>query len=174
MAGMVFGPVVTRPFGIANDAQSQGSRDYSVIIARNPFGLRAPRPPKKVPTTAVQPRNTILLTGITSFGPPRAYFMSKPSLGYAPEYYDLRVGEAKDGFEVLKIDPVTKSVRVRNAGIETVMTFQANGVEASSADSRGAGLIAGSLYTTKDPFRGISVSSGMRSVPLRNSWSAFH
>jgi hypothetical protein len=77
-----------------------------------------------------------MLTGITSIGDVYAYFESKPSAqskDKQPEMYKLGVGDKKDGFEVLEIDPAAKSVRVRNAGVETVMTFASHGVKPPAA-----------------------------------------
>jgi hypothetical protein len=103
-------------------------RDYSVIVERNPFGLRPPPPPPKAPLTIQLPAE-ILLTGIVSIGKERAYFMTNPRPGKLPSYYSLGIGEEKDGLRVLAIDAETKAVRLERAGVETVMTFQANGVK---------------------------------------------
>src|SRR5688500_17436595 len=98
-------------------------RNYRVIIDRNPFGLKPPPPP---PTNVIpvmdKPKDEILLTGITSIGPARAYFMTKAPQGKNPEYYSLGVDEKRDGLEVINIDTQGKNVKVRNAGIETIMT----------------------------------------------------
>lgn len=104
-------------------------RNYRVIIDRNPFGLKPPAPPPTNAPVVIPPKDEILLTGITSIGGLRAYFMSKPPQGKNPDYYSLGVDERKDGLEVLAIDTSKKSVRVRNAGVEAVMTFAANGVK---------------------------------------------
>jgi hypothetical protein len=115
---------------ITNETVSD-DRNYRVIVDRNPFGLKPPPPP---PTNAVPqnvaPKDEILLTGITSIGGLRAYFMTKAPAGKNPEYYSLGVDEKGGGLEVLDIDAGLKSVRVRNAGVESVMSFAANGVKA--------------------------------------------
>jgi hypothetical protein len=124
-------------------------RNYRVIIERNPFGLRPlPLLPTKV-TPPVQPRDEILLTGITSIGKLRAYFMSKPLPGHTPEYYSLGVGERKDDLEVLAIEPQDKAVRVRNAGIDVTMTFLENGVKPPSGTaSTGRGAASHTVAAT--------------------------
>ncbi|MFO1502179.1 MAG: hypothetical protein U1G07_28030, partial [Verrucomicrobiota bacterium] len=40
-------------------------RNYRVIIDRNPFGLKPPPPPPTNPPTLTQPKDEVLLTGIT-------------------------------------------------------------------------------------------------------------
>ncbi len=142
------------------------TRDYSVIYERNPFGLR-PLPPPKTNFVAKPPQDQILLTGITSIGRERAYFMSKPSPGRLPHYYCLGVGEGKDTLEVLDIDLVAKTVRVRHAGEELVMNFWANGVKpvptigpgSLKTNARSASL-PGSLGTTTS-------NSRLRMIPTR-------
>src|ERR1041385_1422330 len=106
-----------------------GDRDYRVIVERNPFSLKPPPPPPTTAPPPAAPKDEILLTGITSIGDLYAYFMSKPPQNKPPEFYRLGIGDKKDGFEVLEIDPAAKSVRVRNAGVETVMTFASHGVK---------------------------------------------
>jgi hypothetical protein len=117
-----------------NNETVPDDRNYRVIVDRNPFGLKPPPPP---PTNAVPqnvaPKDEILLTGITSIGGLRAYFMTKAPAGKNPEYYSLGVDEKGGGLEVLDIDAGLKSVRVRNAGVESVMSFAANGVKAPAA-----------------------------------------
>ena len=56
-----------------------------------------------------QPKDEILLTGITSIGTLHAYFMSKPPQGKQPDFYSLGVDEKRDGLEVLGIDLANKS-----------------------------------------------------------------
>jgi hypothetical protein len=108
-------------------------RDYRVIIDRNPFNLKPPVPPAPPQTNPpAPPKEDVLLTGIASIPSLRAYFMTKPPQGKSPEYYSLGPDESRNGLEVLGIDIRGKSVRVKNSGIESVMTFAANGVKAPS------------------------------------------
>ena len=112
---------------ISDDAASQ-ERNYRVIIDRNVFGLKPPPPPPtNAPVVVAPPKDEILLTGITTIGTPRAYFATKAPQGKDPEKYSLGVDERKNALEVLAIDKA--GVRVRNAGLETVMTFASNGVK---------------------------------------------
>ena len=104
-----------------------------MIIDRNPFGLRPPPPVPPQAKAPAPPRDEILLTGITSIGKRRAYFMSLAGPGHTPHYFSMAVGERNGDLEVLSIDPGAKVVRVRNAGVEIGMTFAANGVKPPSA-----------------------------------------
>ncbi len=100
--------------------------DYRTIIDRNPFGLKPPPPPQtNAPPATAPPKNDIKLTGFTVFGQKKAYFMA--TTAGKQEFYTLAAGEGKDGLEVVEIDDTAKSVRVRNGGVETVMTFATHG-----------------------------------------------
>jgi hypothetical protein len=121
--------LATRVHGIAIDPNGS-DRDYKVIVERNPFGLKPPPPPPTNNVAPVAPKDEILLTGITSIGMPKAYFMTVTKAPQKqPEFYSLGVDEQKNGLEVIDINPSAKSVRVRNGGIESVMTFASNGVK---------------------------------------------
>ncbi len=126
------------PLAIANTMEpSSDERNYRVIIDRNPFGLKPPPPPPtNAPPVVTQPKEELFITGITSFGVPRAHFMTTvtkpPPIGKVPQYYSLGVDERMDELEVLDINVAAKSVRIRNAGVETVMTFESNGIKPPS------------------------------------------
>ena len=108
---------------------STSDNPYKTIGERNPFGLKPPPPPAPAPQPVVdQTKNDLKLTGITSFGSLKAYFMASDPKTKTPEYFSLGVDEKKDGIEVLAIDDAAKSVRIRNAGTETLMTFNTHGV----------------------------------------------
>lgn len=120
-------------FGVTTEPTAD-ERNYRVIIDRNPFGLKPPPPPPtNAPPVVTQPKEDLFITGITSFGVPRAHFMTTvtkpPPVGKVPQYYSLGVDEKMDQLEVLDINVAAKSVRVRNAGVETVMTFESNGIK---------------------------------------------
>jgi hypothetical protein len=130
LAGLLLGRAA---FAVTTDLNPD-ERNYRVIIDRNPFGLKPPPPPPTNPPPVVtQPKEEVFITGITSFGVPRAHFMTTvtkpPPVGKVPQYYSLGVEEKMDELEVLDIDLGTRSVRVRNAGVETVMTFESNGIK---------------------------------------------
>jgi|GEM_PF-1336146 len=109
------------------------SNGYRTIVDRNPFGLKPPPPPPPPQAVAPPPKNDIKLTGITSFGVRKAYFMATESRSNKVDYYSLAVDEKRDGLEVLAIDEVAKSVKIRNGGIETLLTFATHGVTAPNA-----------------------------------------
>ncbi len=117
-------------------SQESASPDspYRTIVERNPFGLKPPPPPAPVaPPVVEQAKTDLKLTGITSFGSPKAYFMATDAKSKAPEYFSLGVDEKKDGIEVLSIDNTSSSVRIRQNGAETLMTFGTHGVAPPTA-----------------------------------------
>lgn len=121
---------------VANETGPE-ERNYQVIVERNPFGLKPPPPPPTNAPAVAQPKDEVFLTGITSIGGARAYFMTKAPQGKQPEYISLGVDESKSGLEVLAIDLNNRSVRVRNGGSESVMTFAANGIKPPATPAAG-------------------------------------
>lgn len=109
---------------------------YRAIIDRNPFNLKPPPPPPAAAAPEPAKTGELKLTGITSFGRRKAFFMlSDPKGGpqAQPEYYSLAVDEKRDNLEVIAIDEVAKTVRVRYDGGEMLMTFATHGVAAPAA-----------------------------------------
>jgi hypothetical protein len=127
----------TAASGVTNEG-SAVDRNYRVIVERNPFGLKPPPPPPTNAPVAAPAKDEVLLTGITSIGSLRAYFMTKAPQAKQPEYFCLGVKDIGHGVEVVDIDPAGKSVRVRNSGVESVMTFAANGVKPPATPATGA------------------------------------
>ena len=173
-------------YGVTNNEPAAVDRNYRVIVDRNPFGLK-PVPPTPTNTVAAtQPKDEILLTGVTSIGTPRAYFMTKAPAAKQPEFYSLGVDEKKNGLEVLEIDPDGKSVRVRNAGLETVMTFASNGVKPPATPAAGTpgapgtpqvpgamvapGMAPPGMNVTPPPMNtaGAAGTGRIRTIPSRN------
>jgi hypothetical protein len=139
---LLTGALAVTAYGITNDRGAE-NRNYRVIVDRNPFGLK-PLPP--LPTNApppAPPKDEIFLTGMTSIGGLRAYFMTKAPQGKQPEFYSLRVDDEQNGLKVLAIDLTNKSVRVRNGGAESLMTFAANGVKPPVAPATPPPAVAG-------------------------------
>ncbi|MDA1275133.1 MAG: hypothetical protein O2960_13960 [Verrucomicrobia bacterium] len=139
----VFGWVLAAvyPVFLGSVAASIGSSDraYSTIADRNPFGLKPPPPPAPAaPEVPVEPPvdTEVKLTGISTFGLKRAYFMVTAIKDKKTDYYALGVDEKKDLLEVLDIDEVARSVRIRKSGIETLMTFYTHGIAAPAGASQ--------------------------------------
>jgi hypothetical protein len=106
---------------------------YQTIVDRNPFGLKPQPPPVAAPTEKPKPKGELKLTGITSFGQLKAYFMTSEAGGKNTEYFVLGIDEKRNGLEILGINNNEKSVRVREDGVESVFTFAANGVQPPAA-----------------------------------------
>jgi hypothetical protein len=71
------------------------------------------------------------LTGITTFeGEKRAHFSVKSKdANKPPEPKTFREGERQDQIEVISIDAIKGAVRLRNAGVETVVSFETHGAK---------------------------------------------
>ena len=148
-------------------AQSSGpSRDYDVIVQRNPFGVRPKPPPPKAPVT-VQSPTEIFLTGIVSIGKERAYFMTKPRPGQVASYYSLGIGEEKDGLRVVAIDTSAKSVLLQRSGVETLMTFQANGVKAPAVPTQAPRTTISGRPAASSVVLPATTPSRIRTIPSR-------
>ena len=103
---------------------------YTTIVDRNPFGLKPPPPPPPPPeqTAPPVPMAKVTLTGLLStFGEPRVLLeiIEDPTKGGGtPKKPILREGERLGPVEVLSIDVVKNTVRLRNSGVETNVTFE--------------------------------------------------
>jgi hypothetical protein len=150
----------------ASGRPNRTGRNYDVIVDRNPFGLK-PRPAPKTNEVVATPPEELFLTGLTSLGGLRAYFMSKAPPGKTPDYYNLGIGEREDSLEVLAIDPSAGTVTVRNAGIESVMSFKANGVKAPVAPTKPAGGPGSLARTVSRSLRGTPAAQRVRTIPSR-------
>ena len=129
-----------RPVAAQSSTDPRADARYKVFSERNPFGLKDPPPP--APTKPVVPPVTYVtyLTGIgvsnprlPANAPDRliAHFQRREPNKKSVEF-SLKPGQAKDGLEVIAIEPsqVAKSTRVRvlENGVEGVYTFALNGV----------------------------------------------
>jgi hypothetical protein len=127
--------LLAMPVRASLDETNPTENAYRAIIDRNPFNLKAPADPAPV-TPAAEPakKGELKLTGITSFGRRKAYFMFlDQKSGQQPEYYALGVDEKKDNLEVVDINDISKEVRVRYDGGEMLMTFATHGIMAPAA-----------------------------------------
>ena len=101
---------------------------YQTILERNPFGLNPPPPPSTETNSAPPPVN-VKLTGFgTIGGVKRAYFTVPPKDPKDPQLYlGLSEGERDNALEILSIADQDGEVRVKNSGVEMVLSLKANG-----------------------------------------------
>jgi len=112
------------------------SSPYNGIVERNLLGLRPPPPPPD-PEAANKPQpSKITLTGITTILGRKLALMKTPPRPPKPgeqakteESYTLGIGELQDEVEVLEIDEVAGTVKVKNAGILETVSFDQNGAK---------------------------------------------
>lgn len=104
---------------------------YATIVDRNPFGLKPPPPPPPPPeqTAPPVPMAKVTMTGLLStFGEPRVLLeiIEEPGKGGGTPKRPppMREGERLGPVEVLAIDVVKNTVRLRNSGVETNITFE--------------------------------------------------
>src|SRR5688572_20883960 len=109
---------------------------YGPIVDRNPFGLKPPPPPpvetNQEPAT---PPPNVKLTGISNLFAKRALLEiteqqaparpgQPPPPGGTVNRPILAEGEAMHGVEVVAIDLEKNTVKIRNAGTESELTFE--------------------------------------------------
>jgi hypothetical protein len=112
------------------------SMPYEGIVERNLFGLKPPPPPPD-PEAANKPQpSKITLTGITTIlGNKRALMKTPPPQAKPGEQakteqsYILAIGERENEIEVLDIDEIAGTVKVKNAGVIETVSFKENGVK---------------------------------------------
>lgn len=112
---------------------------YRVIADRNPFALKPIPPPPPPPDTSV-PTNTpppvdIKLTGITTLlGPPKVFLQLVNAQTKKPDYPPpLQVGDKQNDVEILAIDTVAGTVRIKQGDAETTLDFEKNGIKSAIA-----------------------------------------
>ena len=125
-------------------ADSAGN-PYAGIVDRNVFALKPmPTPPPPVDPTVTPPQK-ITLTGIVNaFGKKQVYLrtlMSKP--GEAPKETNLMLseGERAGEIEILEINEVLHTVRVRNHGLEQTLSLEKDGMKPTG----GPGAVPGAI-----------------------------
>lgn len=113
---------------------------YQSIAERNAFGLKPP--PQIVdsrPLPPPTPQATVELTGITSIlSKTKALLeITEPGPGKTPKKPIMEEGDRIDSIEVISIDVEKGQVRIRNAGVETNLTFKVS-KSASTVGAPGA------------------------------------
>jgi hypothetical protein len=114
---------------------SPQTNPYSGIIQRNVFALKPSAQSEPAADPVQEPPIKIILTGVTTiFGDNRVLMKVPVPIGKAGEppqperCYILSEGQSQDGIEVLKVDVVAGSVRIKNHGVAQVLTLAANGI----------------------------------------------
>ena len=121
--------VTAAAHAIVNDGGADNGNPYRVIIERNVFDLKGPPPPVSIVPTNAPPPN-VKLTGISSIlGKKQALFMvQKLGIpGKSPNTdvpYIITEGERQDTVEVLEINEKAATVKIKNDGTVSVLTFE--------------------------------------------------
>ncbi|MFN0068147.1 MAG: hypothetical protein ACKVYV_10975 [Limisphaerales bacterium] len=119
-----------------------GENPYKGIARRNAFGLREPAPPPPPPTNPPAPppdKVDVKLAGVSQIGALRyAHLMLPdkdrpgqflyPTLTDNPAHGNTR----NSAVEVVEIDAVRETVRIRNAGFEMTLSFAENGIKGAA------------------------------------------
>ena len=100
---------------------------YGEIIRRNAFNLREPEPPK--PPAEPPPTIKVNLTGITTILSGKRVFLLVQEQGKQPESKMLKEGERDGQIEVISIDEIAGSVKVKIGDKETELTFEKDGIK---------------------------------------------
>jgi hypothetical protein len=98
---------------------------YADVVHRNIFGLREPvLPPSVLPETpATKDKGDLILTGIVDFRKAQWALLTLTERGIPPRRYTLTLGQKEDDVEVLAVDAVAATVRVRHGSAEVLLTF---------------------------------------------------
>jgi len=134
----IVGTIIVAGFSLGAFADVK-ENPYQVIIERNPFGLKPVPPPPEAPKqeAPVTPPPEIKLTGIT--GPPlgaspKAFLQVEDKQTKKAEFLrPLAAGEDDKGITIVSIDVENSTVRIRNAGGETTLDFEKNGVKPAAS-----------------------------------------
>ncbi len=101
---------------------------YQTILDRNAFGLLPPPPPPAETNTVAPPAN-LKLTGFATIGGERRVFFTIPpkDAKEVQQYINLSEGEREGTLEIVSIAESDGEVRIRNAGIDTVLSLDKDG-----------------------------------------------
>lgn len=106
---------------------------YQTIIDRNAFGLNPPAPVETNVAPVTPPANVKLAGIAETFGQTKAYFMIQPKdPKEQTQYINLSEGQREGVLEVTKIMKEDGEVRIRNTGVDMVLSFKNNGVKAAT------------------------------------------
>lgn len=123
------------PTILADETPVTNDSPYRVIITRNAFDIKPPEPPPVIapPAPPPPPPSNVFITGIMNVGGPKRVFFAINRPGKPTDYLDLEEGATKDEITVLSIDTKTESVKIRNGGNESTLTFKENSLVSKGA-----------------------------------------
>lgn len=152
------------PTILADESPVTNESPYRVIITRNAFDIKPPEPPPVIapPAPPPPPPSNVFITGMIDVGGTKQVFFAVNRPGKQTEYLTLEEGDTDNEITVLSIDSKTESVKIRNGGNESTLTFKEN-----SLISKGA--IPGGLPQPSQPPGGIpGAAPGVPPPPANN------
>lgn len=156
--------------------ETSGGNPYQAIVDRNVFGLK-PAPPPPDPESLKPPPPKITLTGIYTMGGTKRALMKVQTPAKPPEPakdvpLTLSEGQRDGEVEVLEIDTVARTVKVKNYGTIVSLDFTNNGAKIASGPTPGGPPAPGGpgpgLGLPPKPFSPGGVSPGVPTArPMR-------
>ena len=148
---------------------------YQAIVERNPFGLKPPPPPPDpTPPAPAVPPGKVILTGISSIFGVRALLEiteQEPGKSTTTRKPILKEGERDGSVEVISVDVEKSVVKIRNAGQEATIAFEAPKPSGGGAPASvvPAGFPPAAATTPGPGASAIYVPPGTAPNPGRNS-----
>lgn len=110
---------------------------YSAIVDRNVFNLKAPPPPTPSGPPPTPPSKIVLLGIVSGFGPKQVMF--KTPVGAPPKDMSFALGEGErdNEIEVVEINELAGTVKLRNHGEEENLSLEKDGMKPGGAPAPG-------------------------------------
>jgi hypothetical protein len=150
---------------------------YQIIIDRNPFALKPipPPPPAAAETNSTPPPPPVdvKLTGITTLlGPPKVFLeIINTQTKKTERPSGMLVGEKQHDVEILAVDVLANTVRIRNGDAETTLDFVNNGVKPAGGPTPGVPGVP-APHPGVAPINPVPAPGGMTAAPNLSSGRA--
>ncbi len=136
------------PLGARAVTPDAAENPYLGIIDRNVFGLKPAPPPPLPPPPVVAPPQKITLTGIVkAFGKKQVFFRTPaaPKPGEPPKEtsFMLSEGERAGEIEILEINEIAGTVRLKNHGVEQPLSLEKDGMKPQAGSGGGPAALPG-------------------------------
>lgn len=122
-------------FGSASDSAFADTREnsYTIIPQRNAFALKEIPPPVPPNTNPpAPPPAQVKLSGITTILSRALALLEYTEPGKQVQKPILSAGQRDGPIEILEIDARAGTVKIRNGGVETLLTFEKDGIKPPS------------------------------------------